>query len=122
MITIRALVLTLAAMCLAQSPSERAQSMLKQMTFKEQLSMVGGIGVFPYAGMIPAIERLKIPALHLEDGPQGVADLMRNVTCFPSALTAAASWDVDLMYRYAQGLAREQRIKGTNVMLGPVSF
>jgi beta-glucosidase len=114
------ILLLLVVITLSQSPSERAQQLVKKMSYKELLSLVRGYGMVPYVGQTPAIDRLNIPALHLQDGPQGVADGVAHVTCFPSALTAAASWDIDIMYRYAQGLAREQRIKGTNIMLGPM--
>lgn len=63
--------------------------------------------------------RLRIPQLHLEDGPNGVADNVGEVTTFPSSLTVAASWDRELLHRYGAAVGREQRGKGMNVMLGP---
>lgn len=30
----------------------------------------------------------------MQDGPQGVGDLQKGVTCWPSAVTMAASWYV----------------------------
>lgn len=50
----------------------------------------------------------------------GVADGVELVTAWPSALTVAASWDRELMHRFAAAMAREQRDKGANVMLGPM--
>jgi beta-glucosidase len=73
-----------------------------------------------YAGYVQPVPRLNIPALVLQDGPQGVGDGARNVTCWPSALTIVASWDVDNMYRFAAGVAREERRKGVNIWLGPM--
>ena len=67
---------------------------------------------------LPAV-RLGIPALHLEDGPQGVGDFSTGVTMWPSALTVAASFDADLVRRWGAAQGREFRGKGMNVMLGP---
>ena len=38
----------------------------------------------------------------MQDGPQGVGDLQKGVTCWPSALTVAASW-------YVQGVREKRR-------------
>lgn len=84
----------------------------------EKLAVVHGYGG-SYVGNVPANERLKIPAINLEDGPQGVADGVNDVTCWPSSLAIAASWDSKLMYAWASAMAEEQFKKGTNVMLGP---
>ncbi|KAH3745640.1 glycoside hydrolase superfamily [Pelomyxa schiedti] len=106
--------------CWGATPAERAQALLDQMTLDQMLSMVHGISG-SYAGTVNAIPELGIPVLHLEDGPQGVADGVTKVTCWPSALTVVASWDPDMYYQFAQGMAEEQWIKGTNVMLGPMN-
>jgi len=120
------LLLSLVSLALAQpwmdkvaSPGERAQLLLDQMTLDEKLSMVHGYGG-PYVGNVPALPRLKIPALRLEDGPQGVADGVKLTTCWPSALTVVATWDVDRMLEWGQAMGAEQRIKGTNIALGPM--
>jgi len=101
------------------TPKERALALLKQMTLQEKLSMVHGYGG-PYVGNIPANSRLNIPALNLEDGPQGVADGVTQVTCWPSALTIVASWDIENMRRFAAATANEERLKGTNIFLSPM--
>jgi len=44
---------------------------------------------------------------------------VRSVTAWPTALTAAASWDAALLTEYGEAMAAEQFGKGTNVMLGP---
>jgi beta-glucosidase len=101
------------------TPEERAKDLVKKMTLNEKISMVHGHSS-PYAGHTTPIERIKVPSTYLEDGPQGVADGVKLVTCFPSALTIVASWDEDLMRQYGTALGKEQRLKGTNVMLGPM--
>jgi len=102
----------------AQTPRQKAQQLVAQMTQTEKLAMVHGYGG-PYVGNVPANTRLKIPSINLEDGPQGVADGLTKVTCWPSSLAIAASWDVKSVFAWAQAMAAEQKIKGTNVMLGP---
>lgn len=104
---------------MADTPRQRAARTLAQMTLDEKLSMVYG-AKSNYAGFVKGVPRLNIPPLVLQDGPQGVGDGARNVTCWPSALTVVASWDVDNMYRFAQGVAREERGKGVNIWLGPM--
>jgi len=101
------------------TPEERAAELLSQMTLDEKLSLVHGVSG-PYVGNVPANTRLNIPPLHLEDGPQGVADGVQKTTCWPSALTVVATWDLDLMYVYSKSMAKEQKMKGTNVMLAPM--
>lgn len=104
--------------CYAQSPREQALAMLAKMNQTEKLAMVHGWGG-PYVGDVPANTRLGIPAINLEDGPQGVADGVNEVTCWPSSLAIAAAWDEINMFTWASAMATEQKMKGTNVMLGP---
>lgn len=81
----------LLAIVLAQNPKERAKQLLAKMTLQEKLLMLHGVRS-DYVGMVSNISRLQIPALKMEDGPQGVADGVTKVTCFPSALTTVATW------------------------------
>jgi len=101
------------------TPSDRARKLLAQMQMSDKISMVHGVSG-DYVGYTPIISSLGIPSLHEEDGPQGVADGATQVTCWPSALTVVASWDVDLQYSYGAAMGREQYLKGTNIMLGPM--
>jgi beta-glucosidase len=73
----------------------------------------------PYVGDVPANTRLNIPPINLEDGPQGVADGVSEVTAWPSALTVGMSWNPEDSFAFGQAMGAEQYIKGTNVMLGP---
>ncbi|RUS30945.1 glycoside hydrolase superfamily [Jimgerdemannia flammicorona] len=99
--------------------TKRADLLLYAMNLDEKLTLVHGIGG-QYVGNVPNNTRLAIPALHLQDGPQGVAGRVTNVTAFPSVLTVTAAWDPSLMELFASAIAVEQRIKGANVMLGPM--
>jgi len=99
---------------------QKVGKILAQMTLQEKIAMVHGVQPTPYAGTVIANTRLSIPPLNLEDGPQGVADKTLLVTCWPSALTVVASWDLDLQYAFGAAMGKEQRIKGSGVMLGPM--
>lgn len=102
----------------AQTPDQRAEALLAQMTLAQKLQMLSGVSG-SYVGNIPAIPSLGIPALSLEDGPAGVADGMSGVTAFPAPVGVAASWDTSLMNQYGQALGSEEAGKGTNVVLAP---
>ncbi len=59
------------------SPRSRAEALLAQMTLEEKISMLHGSSG-PYVGQTAPITRLSIPALTMEDGPQGVADGVKD--------------------------------------------
>lgn len=65
-----------------------------------------------------------IPALHMQDGPQGfrvsnTTGPVGSTTAWPSALTVASTWDVDMIYKWHAAMATEFKGKGVNVQLGP---
>jgi beta-glucosidase len=101
---------------------QRARLLLAAMTLEEKLAMVYGssVGSKVYVGHVPAIPRLGIPELNLQDGPGGVSGGALGVSAFPAPITVAASWDDDLMQRYGVAMAEEERDKGANVQLGPM--
>ena len=101
------------------SPAQRAAEVLAKMTLDQKIQMVHGDSSSPYAGQIPAIAALCIPALNLEDGPGGVGDGMTGVTQLPAPVSAAASWDPSLVSQYGSVIGDEQWGKGANVDLGP---
>ena len=103
----------------ALAPADRANLLLAAMTQAEKLTMMHGGGGCGYAGCIPANTRLGIPALRLQDGPQGVGDGATGVTQLPAPVAGAASWDTALMRQYGETLGAEQWGKGTNVVLAP---
>jgi beta-glucosidase len=107
--------------CDATLPAEKRMADLQsRMTQEEKLSLVRGYGG-QYVGDVNANLRLGIPYIYLEDGPQGVADGVTQVTCWPSALTVISSWDRSLMNQFGSAMAEEQATKGTNVLLGPMN-
>lgn len=100
------------------SPQARASLLVSAMTLAQKVSMLHGASG-AYVGNTAAIPQLGIPALNLEDGRVGVGDGMTGVTLFPSTISAASSWDQNLLHNFGVALADEQSGKGTNVELGP---
>ena len=134
----------------SMSPDARAGLLVPRMSLDEKISMVHGIlreHRFPephwfYAGYVPGVPRLCIPALRLADGPAGVA--MRAVhdplpgrqqlreapgglgnavpggTALPAPIAAAATWDPSLVRAEGRVLGQELWAKGANVALAPM--
>ena len=106
-----------------------ARQLVANMTFDEKAAMVRGTGWSNYAlsngmfvGSIPAIPRLGIPSLNMQDGPQGFRTtdgrLVGTVTSWPSQLAVGATWSPALAFAYGKALGEEFRAKGANVILG----
>lgn len=65
--------------------------------------------------------------LHVSDGPHGLRtqeDGAKNndsyeATCFPTASSAACSWNTELIGKMGKGLALEAKALGVSVVLGP---
>ena len=107
-----------------------AWELTRRMTLSEKMRMVVGVGWRQYAaqpgfyvGNIPAIPRLGVPSINMQDGPQGFrtldARLVGTVTAWPCMLAVGATWDAGLAREYGAGLGREFKTKGANVILGP---
>ena len=68
-----------------------------------------------------------IGTMHVSDGPHGVRaqkdgaknDDSYEATCFPTASSVACSWNVELIEKMSEGIAREAKELGVSVMLGP---
>lgn len=101
-------------------PSQRADILLQEMNITEKIQMLHGCDG-PYVGNTAAQARLNIPALYLNDGPQGfrVDSHPGTTTCFPSGINIGATWDVDLASLWGSAMGEEFRLKGANVQLGP---
>jgi beta-glucosidase len=63
---------------------QRVAQVLSQMTLDEKITMVHGAAGSAYAGYIPGVARLCIPALKMQDGPVGVR--MNDTTQLPAAV------------------------------------
>jgi beta-glucosidase len=103
----------------ADTPAQRADTLLAQMTTAEKITMMHGGAQCPWGACVDADTRLGIPQLRLQDGPAGVADGAGGVTQLPAPVAAAATWDRDLAKSYGQVIGNEAWGKGANVVLGP---
>jgi beta-glucosidase len=92
---------------------QRVSLLLAQMTLADKVSMVTG------AGNMAAIPRLCVPAMDLQDGPNGVGDGLTGVTQLPAGVSLAATWDRSLAAAYGKVIGAEERGKGKTVNLGP---
>lgn len=101
-------------------PAQRAQELLAKMTEKEKVHYLHGSGS-GYIGNVEANSRLGIPALKLNDGPQGFRDNAHEgtTTSWPCALCIGASWDTQLANKWGSAMGIEFYQKGANVQLGP---
>lgn len=100
------------------------QSLISQMTLEEKAALCTGASMWTTT----PVERLNIPQLLLSDGPHGirrvanvhaVVEKSEPATCFPTASSLAASWDVDLLHQLGQALAEEAHAYDVDVILGP---
>jgi len=109
------------AIVIKNSPVERAHHLLSKMSLDDKIAMMHGTQG-GYIGNTVANERLGIPPLNLNDGPQGFRtsdELAGTTTAFPCALAVASTWDLDAMQRYGAAMGAEFKGKGSNVQLGP---
>lgn len=93
--------------------------LLERLTLEQKASLVQGADFWT---TVPVPE-IGLRALTLSDGPAGVRgprwDEREPSLNMPSGSALAASWDVDLAYRYGAAAASEARRKGVDVVLGP---
>jgi len=107
-----------------------AGPLVAQMTADEQASLMRGVGwtggvldKWWYVGNVPGIPRLGLPPLKMQDAAGGFrtywTEMVGTVTCWPSLLALAATWDPDMVGQFAEALGAEFKGKGANVILGP---
>jgi beta-glucosidase len=98
-------------------------ALIDALTLEEKASLTVGRDFFNTQD----IPRLRIPAVWLADGPNGLrkntdpepAFVSEPATCFPSASALGASWDVDLVREVAVAIAEEAHALGVQVVLAP---
>jgi beta-glucosidase len=99
---------------------QRVSQLMSAMTLDDKISMVEGHGTSnPYVFYTTAIPSLCIPAVGLEDGPNGVGDGLAGVTQLPSGVSLAATWDPSLARQYGTVIGAEDAGKGADADLGP---
>ena len=74
-----------------------------------------------YVGNVCENTRLGIPAIKMNDGPQGFRDNahLGTTTAWPCSLAIAASFDPKASEEWGAGMGEEFFAKGSNVQLGP---
>jgi len=101
-------------------PFARAEALVAKMTLDEKLALFHG-SCKGYVGNVCANDRLGIPAIKMNDGPQGFRDNAHpgTSTAWPAALAIAASFDLNASFEWGAAMGREFYNKGSNVQLGP---
>ncbi|KAH6896530.1 glycoside hydrolase superfamily [Thelonectria olida] len=103
--------------------SRKAHTVVSQLNITEKIGLVTGGYTqpsLPCVGAIGGLEQIGFDGLCFSDGPAGYAR-SDGVSVFSSGITAAATWDRDLIYKRAVALGEEFRAKGAHVYLGPSS-
>jgi beta-glucosidase len=105
-------------MNLRLSPLERAKELLAKMSLQEKTNMTRGYRG-SYVGNVQKNDRLGIPAITMNDGPQGFRGIAGTSTAWPSGQTVGMTWDPELAYKWGAAMGVEFAQKGANVQLGP---
>ncbi|KAF4468339.1 glycosyl hydrolase family 3 N terminal domain-containing [Fusarium albosuccineum] len=103
---------------------QKATQFVASLNLTEKVTLVTGSltegSAVGCIGRVRPIERVGFPGLCLMDGPNAV-NRAHLVSIFPSGMTAAASWDRDMLYQRGVALGREFKAKGGHVILGPTT-
>ncbi|KAM0347331.1 hypothetical protein ACHAPU_004850 [Fusarium lateritium] len=98
----------------------KAKALVSQMTLEEKVNLTAGTqSTTGCSGFIPGVPRLGFTGLCLADAGNGV----RNtdfVSSWPAGIHVGASWNQDLTYSRSYYMGSEAKVKGVNVLLGPV--
>lgn len=112
---------------ITESNKATAKELTGQLTLDEKIAIVHAAGLFRNGG----VERLGIPALHMDDGPMGPRAELHNdnwaplyntrdyVTYLPSGSAIASTWNAELAREAGEVLGEEARGRGKDVILGP---
>ena len=100
---------------------------ISRMTLEEKINMLHAKHMFVSAG----IERFGIADMKYADGPFGIREEMQpdgwmplgwtndKATFFPTGSALAATWSPELAYAYGTAMAKEARLRGKDMLLGP---
>ena len=106
---------------------QQIDGIISQMTIEEKVDMLHGKFNMVSAG----VERLGIADIKYADGPFGIREEMipngwtplgwenDKATFFPTGSALAATWSPELAYAYGTGMAKEGRLRGKDMLLGP---
>ncbi len=102
------------------SLSKRVNLLMRKMTLADEINIVEGNGSSePYVFYIAGNTSLCMPPLGFEDGPEGVADGLMDVTQLPASVAMAATFSRSLALQYGSVIGAEQNAKGSAADLGP---
>lgn len=106
-----------------KSIEQRVNNLCKQMTLDEKVDFLSGKDDWHLKG----IERLGIPPFQVTDCGHGITivfdkngNWVGNATCFPTAVTQAATWNRALIEQVGAALGREARATGSSFLLAPM--
>ncbi|KAF2141158.1 glycoside hydrolase family 3 protein [Aplosporella prunicola CBS 121167] len=103
-----------------EESSVQADAFIARLNLTEKVTLLMGHQTGPCVGNIQSLPSQNFSGLCLQDGP--LSDRSTDLaSVFPAGLTAAATWDKDLIYQRALALGYEFRGKGSHVFLGPVA-
>lgn len=102
------------------------QQIMVSMTMEEKIAFCTGADFWH----TKSIERLNVPEIMMSDGPHGLrcqageADMIGineslPATCFPTAVTAGATWNRELYAAEGEAIGKEGATAGVSVVLGP---
>ncbi|GAO13071.1 hypothetical protein UVI_02024330 [Ustilaginoidea virens] len=105
-----------------QEAYAKARAFVSQMTLIEKVNLTTGIGWMGdnCLGNVGAVPRLGLRSLCLQDGPLGIR-LSDYNSAFPAGITAGATWSEALWRDRGKAMGAENKAKGVDVTLGPVS-
>nr|MDA8292383.1 glycoside hydrolase family 3 C-terminal domain-containing protein [Actinomycetota bacterium] len=101
------------------SPRRLATAVVSRMTLDEKAGVVALHEHGGYENVNDAVPSVCIPALTLQDGPNGIAYGATGVTQLPSSLGVAASFDPSVAQAFGRVEGAEARAKGIDVVQGP---
>ena len=98
------------------------KQLISELTLEEKASLCSGRDFWH----TKSVERFGIPSIRMNDGPHGLRK-PKNVlsresvpaTCFPAAVTLAASWDRKLIEDVGSAIGEECQAEGVSILLGP---
>ena len=102
------------------------KSIISCMTLEDKISLCTGGDFWHTKAMV----QYGIPAIKMSDGPHGLrcqpaeADMLGinqsiPATCFPTAVTAGATWNKELYAAEGEAIGKEGAAAGVSVVLGP---
>jgi len=106
---------------------KRIDEIISKMTLEEKVNMLHGKHMFTSEG----VPSQGIADMVYADGPFGIREEMEphswnplhlstdSATFFPTGSALAATWSPDMAYIYGTGMAREARLRGKDMILGP---